>query len=54
MAKKKPIDIIDIKKAVADGQLVAFEKDHQIFIKDRQTCEVVKIGEVPWRGEQNG
>ena len=43
--KKKPIDIIDIKKAVADGQLVAFEKDYQIFLKDRQTGEVVKIGD---------
>ena len=44
--KKKPIDIIDIKKAVADGQLVAFEKDYQIFIKDKQTGEVVKIGDI--------
>ena len=44
--KKKPIDIMDIKKAVADGQLVAFEKDYQIFIKDRQTGEVVKIGDI--------
>lgn len=44
--KTKPIDIMDIKKAVADGQLVAFEKDYQIFIKDRQTGEVVKIGDI--------
>lgn len=42
----KPIDPIDIKKAIKDGQLEVFIARRIILIRDTTTGETVKIGEV--------
>ena len=44
--RHKPIDPIDIKKAVMYGQLKAFVKNGYIYIRDTDTNETVKIGAV--------
>ena len=47
----KPIDPINIKSAVKAGQLYTFVKNGNIYIRDTDTNETVKIGEV---GEHKG
>lgn len=39
------IDIVDVKKAVKNGQIEARARDGIIFLRDLQTGEVVKVGE---------
>lgn len=54
MAKKKPIDIVDVKKAVEDGELQALlvradtseDALAYIMLVDLQTAECVRIGKV--------
>ena len=46
----KPIDPVDIKKAVMAGQLKVIVKNGFVLIRDTDTAETVKIGEV---GESN-
>lgn len=56
----KTVDIMDVKAAVKRGELLAeifYNYNGQtacITLADTQTTERVIIGEVPWRGEQNG
>lgn len=42
----KPIDPVAIKQAVKDGQLEVFVKRGGILIRDTETGETVKIGDV--------
>lgn len=42
----KPIDPFDIKNAVIVGQLEVFVKNGNILIRDTDTDETAKIGEV--------
>lgn len=49
--KVKQIDIVDIRSAVNAGLLETFVKKGIIYIRDSQTGETVKIGEVK---ENNG
>lgn len=39
----KPIDPIAIKQAIKDGQLVPFEKNGVIYIRDGEEGDCVKI-----------
>lgn len=41
----KILDIVDVKKAVKNGQIEARARDGIIFLRDLQTGEVVKVGE---------
>ena len=57
---KKPIDPIDIKVAIKNGQLIVFEKNGNVYIKDSTcgdcVCILQKEGEpIPqWRGQMDG
>ena len=42
---KKKTDIVDIKKAINDGQLTVYVKDGKIYMKN-EIGECVQIGEV--------
>jgi len=41
----KPIDPVDIKKAICDGQLEVFIVNGSVYIKDTMTGDCVKIWE---------
>lgn len=57
---KKPIDPIDIKVAIKNGQLIVFEKNGCVYIQDAPAgdcvCILQKKGEpIPqWRGCMDG
>lgn len=40
------IDVIEIKKEIKNGNLSVFVKDNNIYIKDLQNGDTVKIGEL--------
>jgi hypothetical protein len=42
----KPIDPVDIKNAISKGQLEVFASNRVIYIRDTETGDCVKIGEV--------
>ena len=42
----KPIDPVDIKNAISKGQLEVFFSNRVIYIRDTETGDCVKIGEV--------
>ena len=42
----KPIDPVDIKNAISKGQLEVFVSNRVIYIRDTETGDCVKIGEV--------
>ena len=39
----KPIDPVDIKKAICEGQLEVFVANGNVYIKDTETGDCVKI-----------
>ena len=41
--KSKPIDPVAIKQAIKDGQLVSFEKNGCIYIRDGEEGDCVMI-----------
>lgn len=41
----RKIDIMDVKKAVKNGEIEAHYRDGVIYLKDTQTGKVVKVGE---------
>ena len=43
--KKKPIDPIDIKQAIKNGQLTVFEKNKCVYIQDGTHGDCIKIYE---------
>jgi hypothetical protein len=48
---KRPIDIVDIKQAVKQGEITAYVKDGKIYIKN-EIGECVQIGEADDRHEE--
>ena len=48
---KRPIDIVDIKQAVKQGQITAYVKDGKIYIKN-DSGECVQIGEIDNDGHE--
>ena len=43
---KKPIDIMDIKKAIKSGDIKVYATKDGIFVRDINTGESAKIGEI--------
>lgn len=43
MRKQKPVDPIAIKVAIKQGQLIVYEKDDKIYIKDAPEGDTVCI-----------
>lgn len=41
----RPIDPVDIKLAIRDGQLEVFVENGNVYIKDTETGDCVKISE---------
>ena len=46
------VDVVDIKKEIKEGNLIVFVKNGDIYIKDAQNGDTVKIGELKYKFEE--